>query len=630
MSQNPDRMSRMWQELKRRKVFRVFATYCATAYIIIEVTNNLIGPLRLPDWIATLVILLLALGLPVSVILAWLFDITPEGIKKTEEATSAREEKAEGKALKRGLKANDIVIIVLMVIVILLAYPRIFGRKNQEDLRSSDGTISVAIMPFRNMTNDPSLDDWQEGIQVNLITSLSNSVELRVKQTESVNNLIKSRGLIDLASVTPSDASTISKRIGANVFICGTIKKAGTTIRLNAQLFNTKTKDAIKSFQIDGTPGTILNTIDSLSGLVKNSLIISQLEKIVPYSLQDIESVSSHQAYTYFIFGNNSLMKFDYPTASKWYARAVKEDSSLIFATILLSFAYANQGHFEEAKTWCLKAYEKRDQMDIQNKIWTNYIYALTFETPNDEIKYLKQLKDINDRIPDFYYYSGLAYSKVHEYDKAIPEFEKALEIFGKMDSKPFWVPNYTALGFAYHMTGEYKKERKLYRKAEKYFPDNPALLCRETILALSEKDTVKAEKYIDDYISVRKSNLSSEADIASGLAGIYSVSGICGLAEKYFRQALTADPGNPDKIYDLAWFLIEKDQDINEGLTLIEKALEINSQNYLYLDCKAWGLYKQDNNRQALEFIRKSWDLRPVYDHRGYLHKQTIESSQN
>ena len=92
MSESPNKLIRFWQELKRRKVFSVVTTYAATAYIIIEVTNNLVEPLSLPAWIATLVILLLGAGLPVVVILSWIFDFTPQGIKKTESL-----EESEGK-----------------------------------------------------------------------------------------------------------------------------------------------------------------------------------------------------------------------------------------------------------------------------------------------------------------------------------------------------------------------------------------------------------------------------------------------------------------------------------------------------------------------------------------------------
>ena len=77
-------LERFWQELKRRKVFSVVTTYAATAYIIIEVTNNLAIPLHLPDWVSTLILIILLIGLPVVIILSWIFDFTPQGIKKTE------------------------------------------------------------------------------------------------------------------------------------------------------------------------------------------------------------------------------------------------------------------------------------------------------------------------------------------------------------------------------------------------------------------------------------------------------------------------------------------------------------------------------------------------------------------
>ena len=103
-----------------------------------------------------------------------------------------------------------------------------------EKLRSSGERISVAVMPFQNMTNDTTWNIWQDGIQDNIITSLSNSEELKVRQTESINNLIQSKGLPNYASITPTVAGSISQKLDANVFICGSIKKAGSTMRINA------------------------------------------------------------------------------------------------------------------------------------------------------------------------------------------------------------------------------------------------------------------------------------------------------------------------------------------------------------------------------------------------------------
>ena len=81
-------------------------------------------------------------------------------------------------------------------------------------------------------------------------------------------------------------------------------------------------------------------------------------------------------------------------------------------------------------KNGFLREYEKKDNMAMPYKIWTNYVYAKSFETPNEEIRYLKQLKEIDDQLPDLYYYTGVAYNKLYQFDKAIPELEKALEIY--------------------------------------------------------------------------------------------------------------------------------------------------------------------------------------------------------
>jgi hypothetical protein len=174
MAENPNKLIKFWQELKRRKVFKVVAMYAATAYIIIEVINNLVGPLHLPEWIATLLVLLLLLGLPIVVILSWIFDFTPEGIKKTEsiEEIESKETEAITHPAKKRLRVSDFTIAALIIIVVILAYPKIFNRNRLENLRSSDGKISVAVMPFDNLTGDTTLNYFEKGIS-SLITALA-------------------------------------------------------------------------------------------------------------------------------------------------------------------------------------------------------------------------------------------------------------------------------------------------------------------------------------------------------------------------------------------------------------------------------------------------------------------------
>ena len=85
MPNNPNKLSQFWQELKRRNVVRVITVYAGAAFVIIELINNIVEPLRLPDWTPRLVIVLLAIGFPIVIIFSWLYDIHPEGgIVKTD------------------------------------------------------------------------------------------------------------------------------------------------------------------------------------------------------------------------------------------------------------------------------------------------------------------------------------------------------------------------------------------------------------------------------------------------------------------------------------------------------------------------------------------------------------------
>jgi hypothetical protein len=124
---------------------------------------------------------------------------------------------------------SGLLVIAILVIVAILAYLKIFKQNSLEKLQFFGDRITVAVMPFQNMTNDTIWNVWQVGIQNEMITSLTNSEELKIRQTESINNLIQSKGLTNYASLTPSVASTISQKLDANIFVYGSIKQAGKT-----------------------------------------------------------------------------------------------------------------------------------------------------------------------------------------------------------------------------------------------------------------------------------------------------------------------------------------------------------------------------------------------------------------
>jgi tetratricopeptide (TPR) repeat protein len=538
-----------------------------------------------------------------------------ESLKKagTEEPKELNEKPA---LVGRTRFLIPIIVVALLIIAGIFAYPKIFKRNTLERLRTSGERISVAVMPFQNMTNDTTWNVWQDGIQYNLINYLSNFPEdLQVRQTESINNLLDSKGLTNYASITPSFARKISQTLNADIFIQGNIVKSGNVIRLSARLIDTKTEEIIKPFQIEGPSNeeNFLPKIDSLSGMVKDFLIISKLKKEQPTELQRLASTNSPEAYRFYAEGGKAFVKFDYTTAIKLFSQAVAADSNFIWATLNMAQAYNNRGLYDQAKELFLKVYKKRDQMPEYDKMWIDYYHAYWFEMPSEVIKCLKQLLELDDQSPTTYWLIGDQYSKSYQFDKAVPEFEKCLGVYDKWGVKPFWVPVYTALGSAYHEIGEFKKEKRLYKKAEKDFPDASGIIYRQAVLALTDRNTKDANEYIDKYTSYLKEQSSSEANIANALGNIYSNADNLNKAEEYYRKALSLEPENLGRLNVLSYFLIDKDRNYAEGLDLIEKCLAKRPEQYNYLHCKGWGLYKQGKYEEALQLIQKAWDLSPT-----------------
>ncbi len=275
-------------------------------------------------------------------------------------------------------------------------------------------------------------------------------------------------------------------------------------------------------------------------------------------------------------------------------------------------------------KEWCARFYGKRDKMAMRERIWADFVYAIFFRTQNERIKSLELLKEIDDRNPLIYFNSGDSYLELFEYDRAIIEFEKALKIFAESDTKPFWGAFYYELGIAYHRTGQFKKERRLYKKADADFPDDPGLMDQHAWLELTLGDTSAAKSYIEKWTSIRKKEAWSDAAIAAYLAYIYDMARDTEKVVLCLRQALSFEPENPARMSSLANFLIDKDQNINEGIELADKVLKKNPDAINALHAKGWAFYKQGKYIEAHNLLQKSWDLRmqnSIYNQTAFLH---------
>ncbi len=222
--------------------------------------------------------------------------------------------------------------------------------------------------------------------------------------------------------------------------------------------------------------------------------------------------------------------------------------------------SYSWEGNDEENLNWILKLYKIRDQMVPGNQLYTCWAYAHNFESPGEQIKYLEQLVELDDQMPDILYLLGGTYNSIGQYDKGATELEKSVKIFrrwGNQFMKDSW--SLHQLAYAYYKTGQDNKVRKICKEAEKYNPDDEVIIRLRAEQALAENDTIKANRYIEKYKNTVKKYSVSEANIAFGIGGwIYRPAGINDRAEEYLRKGLAMDPGIQKKCMNFLNFLLK------------------------------------------------------------------------
>ena len=631
MPKNSNPIGRFWQELRRRKVLSVLAMYAGAAFVIIELTNNVADPLGIPSWVPTVVILILIIGFPVAAVLSWLFDITPEGVKKTGPIEAADEDQEPVNAGRRKLRPSDIVIAVLLVAVCILVYPKIFNQDKFDGERDQDGKISVAVLPFGNMTGDSLLNVWQGGFQNLLITNLSNSDELSVRNYQSVNDVLNNKKDINVASLSSSFTSDLGQKLETSTLILGNILRAGKRIRVNAQLVDAETEEIYKTYQINGdSEDDFFMLADSLTGMIKNYMEIKKIsEQNNSLAIRGNSMTNSSEAFKHYIRAWDAFRYMEIEESIAWFTKAVEADSNFVNAYVFLSYANLMYGRDRQAKQWCKVAYEKRENLPLKEKLTLDQLNAYFFETPKDEIKYLKQLIGLDDLNSLYWHQLAFAYYKLFEYDDAVASWEQVLKIhekWGTNYSNPYM---YFLMGDAYHQLGEHKREADVLALGHTVFPYAIYVHQHQAICAFTQGDTERAHEIIAEYKTIRQNILHcTEAMVSTGLGVIYSSAGMFDEAEDFYRQSMALEPEKLEWVRDFAWFLIDKDINIEEGLQLSESILEYYPEYWPSLDAKGWALFKLGRQEEALKLLKESWDLRPAYVHTGYLHIQEIEKT--
>ncbi|HEY8649356.1 MAG TPA: tetratricopeptide repeat protein, partial [Chthoniobacterales bacterium] len=204
-------MSGFFEEVRRRKVYRVAAAYIIAAGFIIQISSAVFPAWELPNWAFRLVVVFLLIGFPISLILAWAYDVTPQGIRATPAPQTHR-------------RRNIITLIAAGVVVSAVAgfflLPRASARKIDK---------SIAVLPFQNLSDEKENAYFADGMQDDILTNLSKIGDLKVISRMSVMSY-RDAGI--------RNAREIGKALGVATLLEGSVRRIGNRVRVNVQLIN--------------------------------------------------------------------------------------------------------------------------------------------------------------------------------------------------------------------------------------------------------------------------------------------------------------------------------------------------------------------------------------------------------
>jgi TolB-like protein len=220
MSEKPSFLS----ELKRRNVYKVAVAYAVVGWVIAQIATQIFPFLEIPNWVVRLVIVLIVIGFPIALVIAWAFEATPEGIKRTEDvglAASARQPRKHAWIF--------VVVVGAAFSIGLFFIGRYTGRNTAS--ASELPAKSIAVLPFDNLSRDPDNAFFAEGVQDEILTRLAKVADLKVIARTSTQKFKSS----------PENLPDIAKQLGALNILEGSVQKVNDQVRVNVQLINALT-----------------------------------------------------------------------------------------------------------------------------------------------------------------------------------------------------------------------------------------------------------------------------------------------------------------------------------------------------------------------------------------------------
>jgi TolB-like protein/Tfp pilus assembly protein PilF len=439
-------------ELKRRNVYKVAVAYAVVGWVIAQIATQIFPFLEIPNWIIRLVIALIAIGFPIALIIAWAFEATPEGIKRTEDVdpvTVARQ--------PRKYTWVFVVIVGVALSIGLFFIGRYIGRSNAG--ASELPAKSIAVLPFDNLSRDPDNAYFAEGVQDEILTRLAKVADLKVISRTSTQRF----------KSAPDNLPQIAKQLGVMHIVEGSVQKANDQVRVNVQLINALTDGHLWADTYDRKLTDIFSVESEIAKTISDTLQakLTGAEK----SAMSKKPTANPEAYELYLKGRffwNKRTGMDLRKGIEYFNAAIAKDPSYALAYAGLADSYlllpafgaaSPQDSIPQAKAAAKHALELDDTLAeahaSSGRLLSGYDFAF-----DQSIKEFERAIQLNPNYAMAHHWiSSGPLTSLARFDRAIAEGRRAVEL------DPLSLVNNLDLGWVYFAARRYDEAIAQLRK---------------------------------------------------------------------------------------------------------------------------------------------------------------------
>jgi len=472
-------MSGFFEELQRRKVYRVAAAYVIAAGFIIQIGSAVFPAWELPNWTLRLVVVLLLIGFPIALILAWAYDITRQGIRATTNT-----------AAETHLRRNMIILIATGVIASaaagFLLLPRASARKIDK---------SIAVLPFQNLSDEKENAYFADGMQDDILTNLSKIGDLKVISRTSV---------MSYRGEGTRNAREIGKALGVATLLEGSVRRVGNRVRVNVQLINANNDEHIWAEDYDRDLTDVFAIQTDLAQKIASALQakLSPNEK----ARLDRRPTQNPDAYLLFVQAHDYANRTDMFHDTSFKAEPLFEQAIKLDPNFSLAFAGLSM-----VESWVYHSFDPLPSRREKARL-----------NADEALRLQPDLPEAHLALGFSYYYGD------RDYERALDEFEIARR------GLPNESQAYLAIGSIQRRQGKWAESTANLEKSAALDPKNISVLINLCFSYVAQRNFETADKLLDRAIAASPQSFQARA-----LKGFMAVlwKGDLSAAEKVFSS---------------------------------------------------------------------------------------------